>query len=152
MSDSTIRDVSDTAFWIAHHRATESQRTDALFHDPLAARLAGQRGRDIALSMPASEVTGWMVAMRTVVIDAFIQSAIASGTTTILNLGAGLDTRPYRMQLPPNLHWIEADHPIMDYKESLLAGEKPELPATWSTCASTWRTGARDSRSFREST
>src|SRR5690349_10113943 len=95
MPDALIRDVSDTAFWIAHHRATESQRPDALFRDPLALRLAGQRGRDIASSMPAAAVTGWMVVLRTVVIDAFIQQAIAGGADAILNLGAGLDTRPY---------------------------------------------------------
>lgn len=126
MAEALIRDVSDTAFWIAHHRATETQRADALFRDPLAARLAGERGRDIALAMPAAAVTEWMVALRTVIIDAFIEAAIDAGTGTILNLGAGLDTRPYRMQLPPGLRWIEADHPrIIDYKENLLSGEKP---------------------------
>ena len=34
------------------------------------------------------------------------------------NLAAGLDTRPYRMDLPPSLRWIEVDLPdILDYKE-----------------------------------
>jgi O-methyltransferase involved in polyketide biosynthesis len=43
-----------------------------------------------------------------------------------LNLAAGLDTRPYRMDLPASLHWIEADlGPMIDEKERLLSGEKP---------------------------
>jgi hypothetical protein len=42
MSDSTIQHVSDTAFLIAHFRAAESARRDALFHDPQAWRLAGE--------------------------------------------------------------------------------------------------------------
>jgi methyltransferase (TIGR00027 family) len=43
---------------------------------------------------------------------------------TVLNLGAGLDTRPYRMELPASLCWIEADYPcVIEYKEKLLTGE-----------------------------
>jgi O-methyltransferase involved in polyketide biosynthesis len=34
-----IEHVTDTAFWIASLRALESERPDALFHDPLAAIL-----------------------------------------------------------------------------------------------------------------
>jgi O-methyltransferase involved in polyketide biosynthesis len=40
--------------------------------------------------------------------------------------GAGLDARPYRMNLPATLQWIEVDFPdIVAYKEEVLAGEKP---------------------------
>jgi methyltransferase (TIGR00027 family) len=126
MTEPLIRDVSDTAFWIAHHRALETERADALFRDPLAARLAGERGRKIAASMPNSRIIGWTVVMRTCIIDDFIRSAVGEGVDTVLNLGAGLDSRPYRMSLPESLHWIEADYPhIVDYKESQLAHEKP---------------------------
>lgn len=126
MTEPLIRDVSDTAFWIAHHRALETERTDALFRDPLAVRLAGERGRKIAASMPNSRVIGWTIVIRTCVIDDFIRSAIDEGVDTVLNLGAGLDTRPYRMSLPESLRWIEADYPrIVGYKESQLAHENP---------------------------
>ncbi len=44
----------------------------------------------------------------------------------VLNLAAGLDTRPYRMALPQSLQWIEVDLPdLLDYKEDLLKGERP---------------------------
>ena len=44
----------------------------------------------------------------------------------VVNLAAGLDARPYRMALPPNLDWIEVDLPdLVDYKERILAGETP---------------------------
>jgi methyltransferase (TIGR00027 family) len=55
-------------------------------------------------------------------------SLIAGGEAvdTVLNLGAGLDTRPYRMELPESLLWIEADYPHMiEYKEERLAKERP---------------------------
>lgn len=126
MTSSVIRDVSDTAYWIAHHRAVESARPDALFGDPLAARLAGERGREIAAVMPVPHMIGWSVAIRTCIVDDFIRSAVARGVDTVANLGAGLDTRPYRMGLPATLHWVEADYPrIIEYKEKMLAGERP---------------------------
>src|SRR6266540_419303 len=44
----------------------------------------------------------------------------------IINLAAGLDTRPYRMPLPATLTWIEVDFPAMiDYKEKMLTDEIP---------------------------
>jgi methyltransferase (TIGR00027 family) len=126
MPDTPIENVSDTAFWVAHYRAIESARPDALFHDPLAARLAGDRGGKIAAAVPLSSMTGWIVAIRTVIIDDYIKGAIAEGVDTILNLGAGLDTRPYRMALPESLLWIEADYPQMiNFKEEQLSSEKP---------------------------
>ena len=44
----------------------------------------------------------------------------------VLNLAAGLDTRPYRLELAATLRWIEADLPgINESKAQALAGEKP---------------------------
>src|SRR5690242_2752538 len=43
-----------------------------------------------------------------------------------MNLAAGLDTRPYRLPLPADLHWVDVDLPEMSrYKETSMAGEKP---------------------------
>lgn len=121
-----IEHVSDTAFWVARHRADESARPDALFRDPLAARLSGERGAEIVRTMPHAPMTGWSVVMRTLIIDELIDSAIAQGVDTVVNLGAGLDTRPYRMALPASLHWIEVDHPhLIDFKQAALADEAP---------------------------
>ena len=105
---SPIHDVSDTAFWIAYHRALESERPDALFHDPFAKRLAGERGRRISESMPTSRIVAWTVALRTRIIDDYIVAALHAGIDTVLCLGAGLDARPYRMPLPAEVRWIEA--------------------------------------------
>lgn len=126
MPDGTVENVSDTAFWVAHYRAVENDRTDALFRDPFAARLAGDHGRQIAAAVPMSRMTAWVIAIRTSIIDAYVASAIREGIDTIVNLGAGLDARPYRMDLPPSLVWVEADYPKMiAYKEECLANESP---------------------------
>jgi hypothetical protein len=102
----------------------ESGRSDALFDDPLAAGLAGEWGLRIAATLPDG---AWVVAIRTVVIDGFVRSAIASGgIDTIINIGAGLDTRPYRMELPSSLRWVEVDHPhVIERKTALLRDETP---------------------------
>ena len=76
--------------------------------------------------MPSPKTMRWTVVIRTRIVDDYILTAIAEGVDTILNLGAGLDTRPYRMNLPASLRWIEADYPhIIEYKEALLVSEPP---------------------------
>lgn len=127
MTNPAIQNVPDTAFMAAAYRAIESARPDALFRDPLADKLAGERGRAIIASLPPQAMMGgWTVIIRTCIIDALIQQTIAQGVDTILNLGAGLDTRPYRMTLPETLRWIEVDHPtIIEWKRTLLSQEKP---------------------------
>ena len=123
MDDGDIQHTSETALLTAGWRAMESSRSDALFHDPLAAGLAGERGLRIARTRPEG---AWVVAIRTGLIDAFIRSAISSGIDTVINLGAGMDTRPYRMGLPPSLHWVEVDHPsLIESKDAQLSTEVP---------------------------
>jgi methyltransferase (TIGR00027 family) len=127
MSQSMISHVSDTAIWVAHFRAEETRRADALFQDPLATRLTGSKGKEIARQMAAEQFTAWSVVIRTCIIDAYIRELIASqGVDLIVNLGAGLDTRPYRMDLPASLRWVEVDFPhLIEFKNRTLQEEKP---------------------------
>ena len=125
MSEAVISDVTDTALWVAAYRAQETQRSDALFHDQFADLLVGEKGQNIAATMGRSHLVSWMVVVRTCLIDAFISELVAQGVDTFLNLGAGLDTRPYRLPLPATLRWIEVDYPaIIDLKEARLRGKK----------------------------
>ena len=122
-----INDVSETSLWVAYYRAMETERPDALFKDPFAAKLAGEKGKRIASEMSGiGKYTAWAVVSRTVMIDGFIRELIAEGVNTVVNLGAGLDTRPYRMELPPDLHWIEVDYPnIIAHKTEVLKNDEP---------------------------
>jgi len=122
-----IEHVTDTAFWIASVRALESERPDAVFRDPLAGKLAGDKGRAIARSMSISGLIAFTVTQRTTALDRLILQAIELGVDTVLNLGAGLDTRPYRMStLPPSLRWFEADFPsVIEFKQQKLGAERP---------------------------
>ena len=121
-----VRDITDTARWVAIFRAEESERPDAIFHDPFARKLAGERGEQIANAIEFSKTNSWSFVARTFLFDELIQQHIAAGYDMVINLACGLDTRPYRLALPSNLKWIEIDLPgILNYKESLLAEEKP---------------------------
>src|SRR5262245_2043418 len=117
-AEPAIRSVSDTAAWAAHYRAVETARPDALFRDPYAERLAGERGRRIAAGEKRRNRADWAWAMRTVLFDELLRAELALGADLVVNLAAGLDARPYRMDLAPSLRWVEVDLPeILDAKE-----------------------------------
>jgi len=121
-----LESVSDTALLVAHHRAMESARPDALFRDPYAQRLAGDRGEEIARRLPWGKRMAWSTVTRTVLMDEIVGRLVGDGLDTVLNLAAGLDARPYRLPLPATLRWVEMDLPaISAAKAELLEGERP---------------------------
>ncbi len=125
-SSLTVRGISDTARWVAYFRALETQRPDALFRDPYAKRLAGERGFHIASTLRDGNKHEWAWVARTYLFDKFVAREIEEGANLVVNLAAGLDARPYRMELPSMLQWVEVDLPeIISYKEGVLGNEKP---------------------------
>jgi methyltransferase (TIGR00027 family) len=121
-----IRTISDTANWAAVYRARETERPDALFRDPFARRLAGERGERIFETFPAKDRQSWAWVLRTYLFDQLIAQQVAKGADMVVNLAAGLDARPYRMSLPSSLVWVEVDLPeILAYKESVLKNDRP---------------------------
>jgi methyltransferase (TIGR00027 family) len=122
----TIQHISDTALWIAMYRAIETERRDALFRDPWARRMAGSVGAAIMRSLPLGQAMGWAMVVRTAVIDELVQRCIALGARGVINLGAGLDTRAFRLTLPADLNWIDVDLPeIVAYRQGHLLGATP---------------------------
>jgi methyltransferase (TIGR00027 family) len=109
------------------YRAMETDRPDAHFRDPLARKLAGPRGEEILRAIPKGKQFAWPMIVRTAVMDEMILQVVREeGADLVLNLAAGLDTRPYRLPLPRTLRWVEADFPdILDYKDAQLSGESP---------------------------
>ena len=73
----------------------------------------------------------WTIIVRTCIIDEYIKKYVNDNHKTVINIGAGLDTRPYRMSLTPDLHWIEIDFPsIIELKNEKLAKENPKCKLT----------------------
>jgi methyltransferase (TIGR00027 family) len=118
-----IAHVSDTALMVAAARAVETARPDGLVHDPFAERLAGERGMAILRGLDLSKQLTFGIGMRSRFIDELLLGVLAEdGIDTVLLLGAGLDTRPWRLDLPHDLRWIEVDFPdMLDYKYARLA-------------------------------
>jgi methyltransferase (TIGR00027 family) len=112
-----------SAFWVAAVRARESARPDRLFDDPWAAALAGERG--VSMMAASERATGGenaFLPVRVRYFDDAITAAVADGVRQVVLLGAGLDTRPYRLDLPADLCWYEIDRPeIFDVKDPVLA-------------------------------
>jgi methyltransferase (TIGR00027 family) len=124
---SEITHVSDTALMVAACRAHETELDDAFVRDPFAARLAGERGPAILNAMPHAAVMRIGLAIRTRFVDELLRDALeAYPIATVLSVGCGLDTRPWRLSLPSTLRWIEIDFAAMlDYKDRLMSGETP---------------------------
>ncbi|HEY5093521.1 MAG TPA: SAM-dependent methyltransferase [Candidatus Eremiobacteraceae bacterium] len=120
-----IRSIGDTARWVAYYRALETDRKDAIFRDPFARDLAGDVGKRMA---DLNRSAAWSMIVRTAVMDELILREVNLGCDAVLNLGAGLDTRPQRLALPGSLRWIEVDLPDM------IAYKNEKLTAAPASC------------------
>ena len=102
--------TNDSAMMIAWERHLETKRgAEALFSDTFAEALAGAKGEALSEGFGGMckmfELEGWpefhktWTAVRTRFIDDYVTKATATGgLAQLVNLGAGMDTRPYRME------------------------------------------------------
>jgi methyltransferase (TIGR00027 family) len=117
--------VSRTAIGVARLRAKENERPDRLFHDPYAqAFVAAYESAQESTPSPIDSVFQHHVAIRTRFFDDYL---LASGCEQIVLLAAGLDTRAFRLDWPPNVRLFELDLPeLLEYKEKVLAAQDAE--------------------------
>ncbi len=122
-----------TALAVAAGRAVESSRPDPLVRDPFAADLvvAARSHVDMPTQWPANPadasplqqpllLASIYIGMRTRFIDDFLQDG-ATAQTVIL--GAGLDTRAFRLEWPAGSRIFEIDTTnVLDFKDSILTG------------------------------
>lgn len=122
--------LAATAKMTAAARALETQRPDRLFADPLAGALAGEEGvrlmRDWRL--PGAPLENPTAAARTRFFDDALLDAHARGARQLVLLGAGMDTRTFRLPLSHDTTVFELDEaPLLREKRELLerAGAQP---------------------------
>ncbi|MEC4818074.1 MAG: SAM-dependent methyltransferase, partial [Scytonema sp. PMC 1069.18] len=128
MSETTEISVSFTAKVIAAGRAIETQRPDALFHDPMAAQLAGKEAIEAAIPLLEEyEKQGRpFTSVRTRFFDDFLKDCFGHIRQIVL-LGSGMDTRTFRLNWQSKTHVYEIDLPdVLLYKESVLNGMTPK--------------------------
>ncbi|MGD1053157.1 MAG: SAM-dependent methyltransferase [Candidatus Dormibacteria bacterium] len=115
-----MTDIQATARWTAAARAMETSRSDAIFHDPWAADLAGDEGRRWVEARSAGSLMPMIV--RTRYFDDFLVEATAAGRVTqVVLIAAGLDTRALRLAWPAGTSVFEVDQPdVIRQKEEVL--------------------------------
>jgi methyltransferase (TIGR00027 family) len=114
-----------TAYWTAAARAQESARPDRLFNDPWAALLASEEGKAWLERVSLGRGCGStdFQAIRTRFFDEFLLRVThEQQVRQVVLLGAGMDTRAYRLTWPPHTQLFELDQPdVLALKERLLS-------------------------------
>ena len=114
--------VALTCLWVAAWRAAESERPDALFHDPLARDLAGPEGFAV---LEAARAVAPIEAPTNPVRTRFFDQRIARSTQVVL-LAAGMDARAFRLTWPAGTRLYEVDQSeVLALKRSRLGGATP---------------------------
>ncbi len=121
-----VGELAETAHWVAAYRA-QTTNSGQVPLDPYAKGLAGPAGERMVAELASGRATALAIAARTRIIDRVVQEAVATGGfDTVLNVGAGLDTRPQRLELARRIRWIEVDRGgVLAYKAARLPPPMP---------------------------
>ena len=120
--------VAKTALFVAAVRARETERKDRLFDDQLASILAGPEGIAWLAASEADPTSNYRrdsfpyLEVRTRYFDDWAQEAVRSCKAhQLVILGAGMDTRAFRLPWPEGLNVWEVDTPeLLELKEERL--------------------------------
>ena len=123
-------EVSKTALGVARVRAAENERPDRLFDDPWAARFCAAAPDQVPSGerTPLSLAFAFHAIIRTRFYDDYL---LGSGCRQVVLLAAGLDSRAFRLDWPPNTRLYELDLPkVMAFKETVLGDAEPRCART----------------------
>ncbi|NJQ05605.1 class I SAM-dependent methyltransferase [Streptomyces lonarensis] len=124
--------VGVTALLVAAARAIETHRHDSLAQDPFAEHFVhaapGCAGWPVRVEQAdggdANPLWGRFAryfGLRTRVLDDFVQGALGTGARQVVLLGAGLDTRAFRLDRPTDSVVYEVDRAgVLAFKEQVL--------------------------------
>ncbi|WP_059010466.1 class I SAM-dependent methyltransferase [Streptomyces specialis] len=124
--------VGQTALMVAAARAIETHRGDALARDTFAEHFVRAARASTNWPIHPDEVAGgetnplWgrlarYFGLRTRVFDDFVAGSVRTGARQVVLLGAGLDTRAYRLDWPPGCVIYEVDSSqVLAFKHTVL--------------------------------
>lgn len=139
-------EISRTAEYMALFRALESARPRArrLFSDPYARAFLRGRLRAVVsaarISPLANTIVSWVIdrrwpgprasgVIRTRLIDDAVLAAVADGCSQLVILGAGFDSRAYRLRAVERARVFEVDRPaVLAHKRAALGPVLRQLP------------------------
>lgn len=119
--------VSRTALGVARVRARESERADRLFVDPYAAAFAPASAEPEGPVSAARRALAFQIVIRTRFYDDWSAAAVSGGCRQVVLLGAGLDTRAFRLTWPAGTRLFEVDLPaVLEVKDRVLRAVRAE--------------------------
>ncbi|MFG1604437.1 class I SAM-dependent methyltransferase [Actinoplanes sp. NPDC049265] len=140
--DGPDKTVEQTAGGVAMMRALEQHARQPLFADPLSARMLAGWPAVVVAHGPLRAIFLWImerigpgfygaVICRTRVIDDECRAALAGGIERVVIVGAGMDTRPYRMPEMAAARVWEFDLPdVQAAKRALLPSDRAGVAYT----------------------
>jgi len=117
--------ISNTAYYCCGVRMDDAERTPSVCNDRYARRFMDEQGLRIFEPFRGETLPNISNIVRCRIIDDFVQREIdAHSSARVVTIGAGFDTRPYRLR---GGEWHEIDEPqIIGYKnERLPVAESP---------------------------
>jgi len=128
--------VGQTALFIAWQRHAESQRPDALFHDPFAAalieHLAGTETHSHVSEVARRANFPQYFVVRTRYFDDAIRAHLRRGVRQVVTLAAGVDGRAARVPCPAGTRWFELDlDDVIAFKREVMKRSGLALQCDW---------------------
>ena len=109
--------VSNTAFYCCGVRREDARQPLSICNDQFAQRFMDERAKRVFEPFRSETMPNITNATRCRIIDDILRSEIKPATT-IISIGAGFDTRPYRLA---GGTWLELDEaPLLEYKNEKL--------------------------------
>jgi O-methyltransferase involved in polyketide biosynthesis len=97
--------ISDTAFYCCGIRMEDAKRTHSLCNDIYAERFMNKRGRSIFEPFKSEKMPNISNITRCRIIDDHLRDELSKhDNLTIVTIGSGFDTRPYRLS---GGSWVE---------------------------------------------
>jgi methyltransferase (TIGR00027 family) len=128
-----LRGVSETLLIPLAARALMARRDPVNFVDPLSTHFLEMLGEDAS----RFETDRWNMAgasARTTILDREVRRSLqehqqrGQSQTVVVNLGAGLCSRYWRLGSPPGVRWVDVDLPdVIELKRQLVAKCQSEL-------------------------
>jgi O-methyltransferase involved in polyketide biosynthesis len=112
--------VQSTLLLTLYGRALDSRKPTSVLGDVIADELINKMDYDFTDLRVGSSVV-WQIAVRAKMLDDMARRfLITHPDAVVVDLGAGLDTRMYRLAPPPTVDWYDVDYPeVISVRASL---------------------------------
>ncbi|HQR53454.1 MAG TPA: class I SAM-dependent methyltransferase [Burkholderiales bacterium] len=121
--------ISNTAYYCCGVRMDDAERTPSLCDDHYARRFMDAHGLEVFAPFRTETMPNILNITRCRIVDDLVRRELArERATTVVSIGAGFDTRPYRFSAG---RWVELDEPqVIDVKNAKLPAAECPNPLT----------------------